>query len=251
MEKPRDEDILIHACCGPCSLEPVRILRERGCEPHVYFANSNIAPRSEYERRLEVIAAFAKDEGIELFEGDYDPAAWEETAGRVGEELRAHEEPDTRARCRACYRMRFEEAAAFAREHGFAALGTTLSVSPYQHQDVIEEELERACAKAGIACAFEDYSPHYRAATVRSRALGMYRQNYCGCRFSDEEAEAERAERRALREAEREARRAERALQEREQEARRAERAAYDAKQARKRAVLKEMRAARKEHEDA
>ena len=96
------------------------------------------------------------------------------------------------ARCRACYRLRFEEAAHYAREHGFAALGTTLSVSPYQYTRIIREELERACAREGIKACFADYRPFYDEATRRSREGGMYRQNYCGCRFSDAEAAAER-----------------------------------------------------------
>ena len=131
-------------------------------------------------------------------------------------------------------------------EQGFDALGTTLSVSPYQYTDVIREELERAAAAAGVQPLFEDYRPFYDEATHRSRELGMYRQNYCGCRFSDAEAAAERAERKAQRAAQREAEAAahaeERAAAEAERRAKKAERAAYDAKQARKRAVLKALR---------
>lgn len=93
---------------------------------------------------------------------------------------------------------------------------------------------------------FEDYRPFYDEATHRSRSLRMYRQNYCGCRFSDAEAAAERAERKAERAAARKAEAAlhaaERAAAEAERIARKAERAAYDAKQARKRAVLKALR---------
>lgn len=93
---------------------------------------------------------------------------------------------------------------------------------------------------------FEDYRPFYDEATHRSREMGMYRQNYCGCRFSDVEAATERAERKAQRAAAREAEAAahaeERAAAETARAAKKAERAAYDAKQARKRAVLKALR---------
>ena len=93
---------------------------------------------------------------------------------------------------------------------------------------------------------FEDYRPFYDEATHRSREMGMYRQNYCGCRFSDVEAATERAERKAQRAAAREADAAahaeERAAAETARAAKKAERAAYDAKQARKRAVLKALR---------
>ena len=150
------------------------------------------------------------------------------------------------ARCRACYRLRFEEAARYAREHGFAALGTTLSVSPYQYTRIIREELERACSREGIEARFADYRPFYDEATRRSREDGMYRQNYCGCRFSDAEAAAEREERRAARRAARAAELAahadERAAAEAERARTRAEKQAYADKQAKKRAILKALR---------
>ena len=139
-----------------------------------------------------------------------------------------------------------EEAATYASQAGFDGVGTTLSVSPYQYTDVIRDELERAAAQAGVAAVFEDFRPFYDQATRRSRALGMYRQNYCGCRFSDAEAAAERAERKAARAAARAANAAarakERTASEAAQAARRAERQAYAEKQAKKRAVLKALR---------
>ena len=236
--------ILLHACCGPCSLEPTRILRAAGHDLTLYYANSNIAPAEEYAHRRDTLRTWAGGEGLPVVEGPYDPAAWEATAGRVGA---AEGDPARRkARCRACYRLRFEEAAALAAEQGFDALGTTLSVSPYQYTDVIREELERAASAAGVQPLFEDYRPFYDEATHRSREMGMYRQNYCGCRFSDVEAATERAERKAQRAAAREAEAAahaeERAAAETARAAKKAERAAYDARQARKRAVLKALR---------
>ncbi|MCR2037281.1 epoxyqueuosine reductase QueH [Adlercreutzia caecimuris] len=257
--------ILLHACCGPCSLEPVRVLRSEGVEPVVFYANSNIHPADEYAHRLDTLRAWAVEEGLEVVEGVYNPEAWEATAGRVGDAAEAafgvivNEEGDRaegdeptearaarEARCRACYRLRFEEAARYAREHGFDALGTTLSVSPYQYTAIIREELERACEREGIRARFEDYRPFYNEATRRSREGGMYRQNYCGCRFSDAEADAERelrrAERRAVREAEAAAHANERAAEEAERARKRAEKQAYAAKQAKKRAALKALR---------
>ena len=200
-------------------MEPVRLLRERGIEPSIFYANSNIHPDGEYEHRLDTIKEWSVREDLALAEGTYDPKRWEDVVGRIGDAARERfgaiagdvlddgalnagafghgreAENARRARCRACYRIRFEEAARHASEHGFDALGTTLSVSPYQYTDVIEEELVRACEKAGVAALFEDYRPYYDNATKRSREEGLYRQNYCGCRFSDEEAAAERAER--------------------------------------------------------
>ena len=261
--------LLLHACCGPCSLEPTRILREEGHELTIFYANSNIAPAAEYEHRLQTLVDWAADEGIPVIEGAYDPASWEAGPGRIGqaaldEAVAAADaagadagadalppclsvDPERRrARCRACYRLRFEETARVAVEGGFEGICSTLSVSPYQYTDIIREELSRAAGQAGLQELFRDFRPNFPEATRRSRELGMYRQNYCGCRFSDEEAAAERAQRKAQRRAAREAERAahaeERAAEEAARAERRAQRAEYDAKQARKHAILKALR---------
>lgn len=343
--------LLLHACCGPCSLEPTRLLKAAGHDITIYYANSNIHPAEEYEHRLATLRAWAADAGFEVLEGPYDPATWEACAGRIGDaaiaeieqarakagvkgecageregeidgtneassnrcktvtdteeevfantslpttmaitadgcagevasDRRSKSVTDTNhgavspasallsastansaapraavlsvdparreARCRACYRLRLEETARVAAERGFESIGTTLSVSPYQYTQVIREEVERAAAQAGIAPVFEDFRPYYDEATRESRELGMYRQNFCGCRISDLEAAAERAERKEQRAAAKAAERAahadERAAEEAARAAHKAERAAYDKKQARKRAILKALR---------
>lgn len=242
--------LLLHACCGPCSMEPVRILRERGVEPHIHYSNSNIAPADEYERRLEAIRDWTAAEGITFIEDEYEPDKWRDGAGATAEAaLRG--EATREDRCRACYRKRLESSARYAAEHGYSAIGTTLTISPYQLTEIIHEELDRAAEMHGLKSAFEDYSPHYAEATRRSREAGMYRQNYCGCAYSKAEAEAERAERQAAREAERDRRAQKRKPQEEALQKRRQERAAYDEKQRRKKAVLKAMREeARQTRED-
>ena len=252
--------LLLHACCGPCSLEPVRVLREAGHELSIAYVNSNIHPREEYEHRLATLQSWAEPEGIAVIEGSYLPCAWEDAVGVVGDAaLRAADfdvercamNPACReARCRACYRLRFEETARMAREQGFDAIGTTLSVSPFQFTDIIREELDRAARNADVQSLFEDYRPFYDEATKRSRALGMYRQNYCGCRFSDVEAAAERAvrkrERTARKEAQLMARAEEIAAAEAARAANRASKAAYASKQEKKHSLLRQLRLERK-----
>lgn len=248
--------LLLHACCGPCSLEPTRLLRAAGHDLTIYYANSNIAPASEYAHRVDTLRTWAANENLPVMEGPYVPEMWEASAGRIGQAalaaadgnvLRcATEAPLREARCRACYRLRFEETAQVAANQGFDAVGTTLSVSPYQFTDIIREELERAATLSGVHALFEDFRPFFDEATRRSRALSMYRQNFCGCRFSEAEAEAERSERKRVRAAKREVEAAlhanERAAEEAARAARKAERQVYAEKQARKRAALKALR---------
>ncbi len=238
----KPESFLLHACCGPCSLEPVRLLREQGYEPVIYYANSNIAPEQEYHRRLDTLKSWAQEASVSVVEGPYDPQAWEEEVARPFETLHHSREE----RCRACYRLRFRQAAAYGKQEGFDLFGTTLSVSPYQYSAIIAQELEEAAATAGLQAAFEDYRPYYPEATRRAKEAGLYRQNYCGCRFSAQEAEEERRMRKAQRRAKKEAQRAlgrEAAEAElRKVQERRRERALYDEKQKRKHQILKELR---------
>ena len=91
------------------------------------------------------------------------------------------------------YALRLAEACRVAQERGFEYVGTTLAVSPYQLFDTCNDVLERLAAARGLTPVIRDFRPYYPEATRRSRELGMYRQNYCGCRFSAVEAAMDRA----------------------------------------------------------
>lgn len=183
--------LLLHACCGPCSLEPLRVLREQGFLPTIVYVNPNIQPHDEYVRRLETLRAWAAGENVEVVEGPYEAERWEREVARYG--------TNRLARCRACYRLRLEGAATLATELGCAHMSTTLAVSPYQLFDACGTELGRICARAGLTAVWQDFRPLYPQATTRARELGLYRQNYCGCRFSAAEAALERCQAREVR----------------------------------------------------
>lgn len=238
--------ILLHACCGPCSLEPTRLLQEEGHDITIAYCNSNIQPRKEYVHRLDTLTTWANTQDITVLEGSYDPKAWRRCVGPAETWGTDHAE-----RCRQCYRMRLQEAAQMAVEGGYEALSTTLAVSPYQFSEICHEELERAAASVGLPAIWHDFRPYYPQATRRSRALGMYRQNYCGCAFSNAEAAAEREERKLKRAAEKRQWRIDHADEIAAQEAarrkRRAEQAAYDAKQHRKKEIQRALRKQAKE----
>lgn len=177
--------LLLHACCAPCSLEPVRLLMEEGFEPTICWTNPNIQPRTEHDRRLEELRRWTADSGIPLIEASDDRARWDASVARFG--------ADRARRCRACYALRLAEACRVAEREGISHIGTTLAVSPYQLFDTCNDVLERLAAAHGLTPVIRDFRPWYPQATARSRELGMYRQNYCGCRFSAAEAALDRA----------------------------------------------------------
>lgn len=182
--------ILLHACCGPCLLEPHDALAD-SAEVTVCYANPNIHPPAEYERRRDTLMTYAEDAGIKVLELPYDPEAWAAAVEGI--------EDDKARRCRACYTLRIGMVAEEASRCGFDAVATTLTVSPWQDPESIREAGEAACAEQGVAFLVTDYRERYPEATRRSRELGMYRQNYCGCARSLVEADAERAARKAAR----------------------------------------------------
>ncbi len=186
--------LLLHACCAPCSLEPVRLLVEEGFEPTICWTNPNIQPVSEHGKRLEELRRWSSDNGIRLIEAADDRDRWDASVARLG--------ADRERRCRACYALRLAEACRVAEREGFSSIATTLAVSPYQLFDTCNDVLEKLAAAHGLTPVIRDFRPWYPQATVRSRELGMYRQNYCGCRFSAAEAALDRARMRDERKAE-------------------------------------------------
>ena len=191
--------LLLHACCGPCSLEPVRLLREEGFEPIICWTNPNIQPIAEHDLRLRTLQAWADDVAhVQVVVAGDDREAWERGVAPHGF--------DREARCRTCYALRLAESCRKACELGIEHISTTLVVSPYQLFDVCGEVLHALAQAHGLTPVWRDFRPHYPEATTRSRELGMYRQNYCGCRFSAAEAAIERHEARDERKAARSAR---------------------------------------------
>ena len=184
--------LLLHACCGPCLLEPYDALALEH-DVRVVYANPNIHPRAEYEHRRDTLLAYAETCGIPVDELEYDTDAWEAAVAGLGRE--------SGERCRACFRVRLGAVARHAAALGCDAVATTLTVSPYQDADTIREVGEQVCAEVGVRFLVTDFRDRYPEATRRSRELGMYRQNYCGCRFSEQEAAEAREARKAARRA--------------------------------------------------
>ena len=176
------------------------MLVEEGFEPTICWANPNIQPADEHDRRLEELRRWTAMMDIPLIEAHEDYAAWEHSVAPIGARERER-------RCRACYGLRLAEAVRVAKAEGFGHIATTLAVSPYQLFETCNDVLTRLAASHGLTPVIRDFRPWYPEATRRSRELGMYRQNYCGCRFSAAEGALDRIrlrdERRAAKQAKR------------------------------------------------
>jgi predicted adenine nucleotide alpha hydrolase (AANH) superfamily ATPase len=184
-------DLLLHACCGPCSTVAVPAWRERGVEPVGWFENPNIQPAAELERRRESMLRFSRAAGLDLVL----PETGKEAPGwTTWSEALTAAAPDQR--CAACLGMRLDAAGAAARELGFSRFSTTLTVSPYQRHDLIVRAGEDAAAAHGVDFVYLDARERFRDSYAESRRLELYRQPYCGCSASKWVAWHERRERR-------------------------------------------------------
>ena len=191
--------LLLHACCGPCSLEPLRLLREEGFDPLICWTNPNIQPVEEHDLRLRTLLSWARDVAkVDVIVAADDRDAWERGVAPAGF--------DRVRRCRACYALRLAESCRVAREQGIEHISTTLAVSPYQLFDDCTELLVGLANAQGLTAVVRDFRPYYPKATQEAREFGLYRQNYCGCRFSAAEAAIERHEARDARKAAKRAR---------------------------------------------
>ncbi len=175
-------NILLHICCAPCAIYPIETLKKAGHQIAGYFYNPNIHPYSEYIKRKLELEKFAKESVVNVIFADYDLEnyfqyiVYNEAAATAKE-----------TRCPACWWMRLEKAAAFAKENGFEAFTTTLLGSPYQDQDVIKDIGTDIAKRFGLTFYFEDFRKGFKAARDLAKSKGMYLQNYCGCVFSEKE----------------------------------------------------------------
>lgn len=169
--------ILLHTCCGPCSLYPLRNLRKAGHSVTGFFYNHNIHPYQEYVRRLGAVQEMAEQEALPLLmRNDYDLEGFLANVAHLPEK-----------RCSYCYTSRMRATAAAAAEHGFEAFSSSLLYSRYQLHEEIRALGEQAAREFDVVFYYEDFRPGWQEGIRLSKEQGLYRQQYCGCIYSEKE----------------------------------------------------------------
>ncbi len=179
-------NILLHVCCGPCTLVPVLRLREQGLEVSGLFYNPNIHGVAEYLRRREALeqASARLELYVDCLDAEYDPKLYFRAVANKEDE-----------RCAQCYRLRLERTFDFAEERGFQAVSTTLLYSKYQNHEAIQSLGLALQEKTGIRFHGQDFRPGWQEGIDLSRQWGLFRQNYCGCLYSELERHAKKLKR--------------------------------------------------------
>ncbi|MCD2256340.1 epoxyqueuosine reductase QueH [Agrilactobacillus fermenti] len=177
--------ILLHSCCAPCSTYTLEYLTQYA-DVTVYYANSNIHPRAEYERRRYVQQKFINDfnentnNHVQFLSAPYEPNDWVKTMRGL------EDEPEGGARCRVCYDYRLEKVAAKAVELGFDYFASALTISPHKNSQIINEvgvEVQHVYSAHYLPSDFKKNNGYQRSVDM-CKTYDVYRQCYCGCIFA-------------------------------------------------------------------
>jgi len=169
--------ILMHTCCGPCTIYPLSQLREQGMTVMGFFYRHNIHPYQECLRREETLRGWAETVDLKvIYQEGYDLEGFIQNM--------VHRE---KQRCPICYHDRLRTTALMAKRGKFDAYTSTLLYSKQQRHDLIREIGESVGRQVGVPFHYDDYREGWKVGIKASKEAGMYRQSYCGCIYSEKD----------------------------------------------------------------
>jgi hypothetical protein len=169
--------LLVHTCCGPCSIYPIQVLRDERYDVMGFYYRYNIHPYTECMRRQETLTAYADSISLKLIvQPGYEIEGFLRNV--------AFREAD---RCTYCYHDRLTTTAHFAKKGKFDGFTTTLLYSRFQKHDQVRSIGEAVGRSVGVPFYYQDFRDGWKAGIEASKRLGMYRQPYCGCIYSEKE----------------------------------------------------------------
>ena len=177
--------VLLHSCCAPCSSYVIEYL-SKYFYLTIFYYNPNISPIDEYLKRkkeqIRLINEMKTKYSVDIIDCDYDNDLYESKI--KGLEL----EPERGRRCDVCFKLRLEKTANKAKELGYDYFATTLTVSPYKNSCLINEIGLAIGNDLGINYLVSDFKKKngYKRSIELSHEYNLYRQNYCGCKYSKE-----------------------------------------------------------------
>lgn len=181
-------NLLLHACCAPCSSYCLEYLSEY-FNITVFYFNPNISKKQEYDYRLEeekrLISLMDFKNPVKIVEGEYNPKDFFAAAKGL------ENEPEGGRRCEQCFKLRLRAAAQKAKELNSDYFTTTLTISPLKNADLLNRIGKEAGEEFGVSWLYSDFKKRegYKRSIVLSHKYNLYRQNYCGCIFSANSSE--------------------------------------------------------------
>ena len=172
--------LLLHSCCAPCSSTCLERLKDT-FQITVLYYNPNIDEEEEYAKRKAEQIRFLKETGwAEFLDCDHDAEAFAKMAKGL------ENEPERGSRCYKCYALRLEKTAQIAKEKGFDYFATTLTLSPHKNADWLNEIGEKEGGRYEVNYLYSDFKKQggYFRSTELSTKYDLYRQDFCGCKYS-------------------------------------------------------------------
>ena len=176
----KDASILLQSCCAPCSSACIERLKD-SLNVTVLYYNPNIDDEIEYQKRKAEQIRFLQETGWgSVLDCDHDAAAFLKMAEGL------EQEPERGKRCYLCYELRLRKTAELAKQKGFTFFSTTLSLSPYKNAEWLNEIGERLEKEYGVQYLYADFKKKggYHRSIELSNEYNLYRQDFCGCKFS-------------------------------------------------------------------
>jgi len=169
--------VLLHVCCANCAIYPIKSMREEGLEVMAFFYRHNIHPYSECLRRQDAIEAYAEQIDLKvIYQEGYDLEGFiRNIAFRESE------------RCNYCYHDRLRSTALLARRGKFDYFSSTLLYSKHQKHELIRSIGDSIGKSVGVPFLYQDYREGWKEGIECSKQMGLYRQHYCGCIYSEKE----------------------------------------------------------------
>ena len=169
--------VLMHLCCGPCTIFPVKVLQKEGAEVMGFFYKNNIHPYTECLRRQEALEKYAAEINLRIiYQEGYDLEGFLQNI--------VHREAD---RCRHCYHDRLRTTALVAKRGKFDYFSSTLLYSKFQKHELVRSIGESVAKSVGIPFYYQNFREGWKEGIEKSKELEMYRQQYCGCIYSEKE----------------------------------------------------------------
>ncbi len=167
--------VLIHCCCAHCTAYTVEYWRSQGYEIQAFWYNPNIHPFKEHEHRLEAIKFLAKKLDFEItIHSRYEMIEYLRKV--VGYES---------VRCQHCFRIRLQKTGETAREYGFKNFTSSLLISPHQKHELLLNIGNAVAEETRTRFFYADLRKDYSQSRFMTKPLGLYRQQYCGCIYSE------------------------------------------------------------------
>jgi len=168
---------LLHVCCANCAIYPIKTMREDGLEVMGFFYRHNIHPYTECLKRQEALEAYAEQINLKvIYQEGYDLEGFiRNVAFRESE------------RCNYCYHDRLRSTALLAKRGKFDYFSSTLLYSKHQKHELIRSMGESIGKSVGVPFLYHDYREGWKEGIECSKQMGLYRQHYCGCIYSEKE----------------------------------------------------------------